>query len=204
MDIYERGITTGTSTEPTMLFSPDAPLTRAQFVSFLGRLAEVDVAKYSDEPPPFKDINPAASMTWSYGYICWAAETKITTGTGDGTVFDPQGELTREQMATMVLRFVKFYGLKLDAKDAAIADLEKVNDWAKDAVKALVPTYINLVDGNFQPQEKATRARMAQILSLLEEPEGGFEAVEKYVNEVLSLSQLTSNKAGAETPAFVM
>lgn len=171
MDIFERGITTGTSTNP-MLFSPDDFLTRAQFVTFLWRLADVDVTDYTDTPTPFKDINPAANMTWAYAYICWAAETGVTTGTGDGTVFDPQGRLTREQMATMVKRFADYYDIELEGIDegAYITDWGSINDWAEDGIMALTPVYMSVENRLFRPKDDATRAEMAQVLSLFPMP----------------------------------
>ena len=165
MDIFERGITNGIT---ATTFGPEDPLTRVQFVTFLGRLTEVDLSKYVDAPPPFRDINPAANMTWAYGYICWAAETGVTTGTGDGTIFDPQGKLTREQMAVMVKRFADYYDIELAGRDEGvyIADWSDISSWAEEGIVAMTPVYMNVKNRLFRPKDDATRGEMAQVLSL--------------------------------------
>ena len=82
------------------LFSPDAPCTREQIVTFLWRLMK--------EPEPlnydrsFTDVSPDK---WYYKPIMWAASTGITTGYADGSgrfgIGDP---CTREQCVTFLWR----------------------------------------------------------------------------------------------------
>lgn len=88
------GVTTGTS---ATTFSPDAPATRAEFVTFLWRLV--------DEPAvnavmPFGDLTAA----WQFSAVRWAAHTEITTGTSS-TTFAPNAAVTRGQAAALLARF---------------------------------------------------------------------------------------------------
>jgi len=166
-DIYNRGITNGTS---DTTFSPKATLNRAQFVTFIGRLAGVDASAYTENP--FTDVTD--TISWAKGYIIWAYELGITTGTSD-TTFHPGNELTREQMATMMFRFADAYGIKLEFSPTVAADIDSCSTWATKAVKMFGGTSIDLDEnGNFNPVVPATREQMAKVVSMFEVPEGGF------------------------------
>lgn len=83
-------------------FGPGDPLTRGQMVSLLHRLAgEPEPAG----PAPFGDVEGSVHAT----AIAWAADTGVTLGvTADR--FEPQGEVTRAQMAVFLFRFVQLLG----------------------------------------------------------------------------------------------
>jgi len=88
------GITTGTGGNQ---FSPNAPATRAEFVTLLWRLV--------DEPTvnatvPFVDL----TASWQVSSIRWAASADITTGTS-ATTFAPNATVTRGQAAALLARF---------------------------------------------------------------------------------------------------
>ena len=93
---YDNGITTGTS---DTLFSPSADCTRAQFVTFLYRLA--------GSPTPtttsckFTDISASG---YYYKAVLWAAENGVTEGT-TSTTFSPNVKITRAQAVTMIYRY---------------------------------------------------------------------------------------------------
>jgi hypothetical protein len=92
----ENGITKGTDDTH---FSPDATVTRAQFVTFLYR--------YAGEPSPqnmstnFSDLG--SRDAYYYKAVVWAAENGITTGTG-ATTFSPNEQCTRGQVVTFLFR----------------------------------------------------------------------------------------------------
>jgi len=79
-------------------FMPDKSLTRAEFVTILGRLANVDASKYKDKV--FDDID--ANKYYS-PYIDWAYKNKIASGFGDGR-FMPDKELSREEMCAFLFK----------------------------------------------------------------------------------------------------
>lgn len=94
----ENGITTGTS--PTA-FSPGAPCTRAQVVTFLWR-ANGEPAN-EIKVNPFKDVPGGLSYSKA---VLWALENKITTGKS-ATSFAPGDPCTRAQTVTFLYRTYK-------------------------------------------------------------------------------------------------
>ena len=144
-------------------FAPNDMMTRAMFVTVLGRVA--GVAETADASPDFADVVP---NSWYSGYVAWAAENGIVQGMGDGKF--GQGEnITREQMAVFLYRYAKYAGLDttVDGEDAlkAFADADKVSSWAKDAMRWAVSNgIINGTGNGLEPLALATRAQVAQII----------------------------------------
>lgn len=89
------GITSGTDATH---FSPDAPCTRAQVVTFLWRAAGKPEPTITDNP--FVDVKPG---DYFYDAVLWALETGITAGT-DATHFSPDAGCTRAQVVTFLWR----------------------------------------------------------------------------------------------------
>lgn len=89
-----QGITNGTS---STTFSPNAPCTRGQTVTFLWRAAGKPQASGSTA---FADLNPKA---YYYEAVQWAAEQGITNGVGGGR-FGPDSACTRSQGVTFLYR----------------------------------------------------------------------------------------------------
>ena len=90
----EKGITNGTSAET---FSPEAPCTRAQIVTFLWRAAGSPVVNYA------MDLSDVAGDAYYAEAVRWALSEGITTGTSDHT-FSPDAVCTREQAVTFLWR----------------------------------------------------------------------------------------------------
>ena len=79
-------------------FGPSVPMSRAMLATVLWRM--------EGQPAPtgantFTDV-PAGQ--WYTDAVTWAAEQGIVTGTGNG-LFDPNGDITREQLAVMLYRY---------------------------------------------------------------------------------------------------
>lgn len=89
-----KGITNGTSAET---FSPEAPCTRAQIVTFLWRAAGSPVVNYA------MDLSDVAGDAYYAEAVRWALSEGITTGTSDHT-FSPDAVCTREQAVTFLWR----------------------------------------------------------------------------------------------------
>ena len=85
----EQGITGGTS---ATTFSPDAPVTRGQSVTFLWRAAGSPAAS----GPSFGDV---AAEAYYADAVAWAVDQGITAGTG-GNTFSPDQGCTRAQTVT--------------------------------------------------------------------------------------------------------
>lgn len=90
----ENGITTGTS---ATTFSPGAPCTRAQGVTFLWR---ANGSKAASAAASFTDV---ASDAYYAPAIAWAAEQNVTSGVGNG-LFSPGTTCTRAQIVSMLYR----------------------------------------------------------------------------------------------------
>ena len=87
------GVTNGTS---AAAFSPDAPVTRAQAVTFQWRAHGAPEAAGDS----FDDV---AADTWYTGAVTWAVANGITNGTG-GNKFSPEAAVTRAQAVTFLYR----------------------------------------------------------------------------------------------------
>lgn len=90
----EKGITNGTSAET---FSPEAPCTRAQIVTFLWRAAGSPVVNYA------MDLSDVAGDAYYAEAVRWALSEGITTGTS-ADQFSPDAPCTREQAVTFLYR----------------------------------------------------------------------------------------------------
>ena len=163
--VTDKGYFVGTS---GTTFSPNATMTRAMFALVLARIdeAELDnsVTSFSDVP-----VNE-----WYTGAVTWASENGIVAGIGNNQ-FNPNGEITREQMCVMMDRFIDYFGEKTDqtheqeGSAEPFPDNDKVSDYAKEAVVSCrAYGLINgFPDGNFHPQEDSTRAEVATVVSRL-------------------------------------
>lgn len=146
------------------LFAPNANMTRAMFVTTLGRMAGVQAGEYPDAG--FQDVE---KDTWYTPYVNWAAAEGITTGMS-ATEFAPNGTVTREQAATFLYRFGEVVGLDMTMDDGmTFADAASVSDWARTAVNwAASAGLVEGWDGNFHPKAAANRAQAAALLQRLD------------------------------------
>ena len=146
------------------VFSPNASMTRGMLVTVLYRL-EGEPAHTAENP--FGDI---AAKDWYYDAVLWAAENGIVNGVGSGA-FDPNGNVTREQIAAILLRYAEKKGYSADRREsiAYFPDSASVSGYAQDAMAWAVAE--GLIGGSksgdktyLQPQGNATRAQVAAIL----------------------------------------
>ena len=144
-------------------FSPDSPMTRAMFVTVLGRAGGVDAGSY-ESANSFTDVPAGQYYT---GYVAWAADKGITLGYPDGS-FRPENTITREEMCVLLSRFCKLRTITLNADTSAPAfsDSASISSWAAADVDAMRQARIvsGRGDGTFSPQSLCTRAEVAQVL----------------------------------------
>ena len=156
--VVEKGYFAGTSENS---FSPDVPMTRAMIVSVLGRVANVQ----GNITTKFSDINQSQYYA---PFIGWALENGIASGVSE-TEFNPNANVTREQLAVMVSNFIKSQGYALNTeKEAVFTDNANISPWAVESVEFMVKAGIlnGRTDGSFDPKGVATRAEVATILKL--------------------------------------
>jgi len=100
--------------------------------------------------------------------VDWAQSLGITSGSGNGG-FSPNANITREQLVTMLYRYVQIIGAD-SGKSASIAsfsDSGNVSSYAQTAMQWAVAEGIITGTGNNQlsPQGNATRAQVAAVLT---------------------------------------
>ena len=147
------------------LFDPSGTMTRAMLVTVLGRLAGIDPADY-DGQSAFSDVD---ADSWYGPYVAWAAENGVVEGVGDGP-FAPDAPITREQMCTMLVRYLDSDQVELPemTNPPVFTDQDQVSDWAVDAVDRFRRSgVVEGSDGEFQPHDNASRAEVAAIFSRL-------------------------------------
>lgn len=158
--VYNRGLFRGVS--PTK-FAPTAYLTRAMFVTVLGRLCGVDESNYRDVR--FDDVDDGQ---WYTPYVAWASETGIVNGIG-GNLFDPMGELTKEQMYKIVALCGEYFGVGDNDISGTLVlydDRTEISDWAYDSVAYCKKNSL-IADNSYdklRPTTRATRAEAAEII----------------------------------------
>lgn len=150
----ENGITEGTS---DTTFSPNAPCTRAQIVTFLWRAAGSPAPKSSSNP--FVDVSADA---YYYSAVLWAVENGITNGTSDGSTFSPDAVCSRSEAVTFLHRAK---GSPAAATHNTFTDVPS-GAWYASAVDWAVEQQItNGTGGNtFSPAADCTRAQIITFL----------------------------------------
>ena len=154
---YETGLMDGVGDN---LFAPNSQTTRAQLVTILYRLeGEPEVSGTSG----FTDVEAG---TWYTDAVAWAAANGIVNGTTD-TTFAPGEDITREQLVTVLYRYVesKGYDVSASADLSGYPDAGQVQDYAQPAMAwAVAEGIVEGVDGTLNPTGDATRAQIATIL----------------------------------------
>ena len=162
--VYSNKIMMGTS---QTTFEPNTHVTRAMFTFAIANFDKVDLSDYVSAR--FFDDTIGQ---WYSTAIEWAAEQGIVSGVGNHK-FDPDANVTREQMAVMLNNYIKYRGVDFSEsqKYTAFADENEISFWAKDAVR--VAQSIGIVSGKpgnvFDPKASTTRAEVATIFARFSE-----------------------------------
>lgn len=157
--IAARGITGGTGNGR---YSPDAKLTRGEFIVMLMRAYEIAA-----------DVNAADNFsdggnTWYTGHLAAAKGLGITAGVGNN-MYAPVRAITRQEMYALLYNSLKALD-KLPAGNsgktlADYNDAGQVAAWAREPMELLVKAGIAGGSGEgLQPAAAATRAELAQVL----------------------------------------
>jgi len=153
--LADKGIVAGrTSTT----FAPNDSLRREEFVKLLVMSAGVELQEVSDE---YSDVDVSA---WYAPYVITASRMGIVNGTGDGK-FGVGEELTREQMAVMLERFITNQNMEMEKKQT-VAFEDEISEYAKESVQRLAEWGImnGTSENAFQGKEISTRAMGAKVL----------------------------------------
>ncbi|MGO4495114.1 LamG-like jellyroll fold domain-containing protein [Paenibacillus sp. 2RAB27] len=144
-------------------FQPERSITRAEFVALLVNSLELKPSKAEK----FTDV---PSSAWYAAYIDSAAGAGLIDGKGD-SLFKPDAEISREEMAVLLVRaYERKYG-KVELKQASIfLDMDQTSTWARDSVQ--MAAQLGLLNGRgngaFVPEEPSKRAEAVQVMMKLQ------------------------------------
>ncbi len=163
-EVTEKGLVDG-RTDTT--FGSNEPMTRAELVTALYRLAGSPDVKGVDNP--FQDVKEEDAYRDA---VVWAFSQKIVNGkTANNDTFDPNGTAKRQEIAKIICEFAA----RQVGKDAlksrkdetsAYPDAAEVSDWAKGYMNWAVASEFITGDQNrkLNPNGTATRAEVSTIL----------------------------------------
>ena len=147
-------------------FAPTGTTTRAQIVQILYNLEGTPAVSGTT---PFTDL----TANWYKPAILWAYQNNVVAGKSP-TTFDPEGPVTREQIAVILTEYM-FHVLKMNrtwtpADLSTFPDGANVSSWAKEAMQDAVA--LGLINGTkapdglvyLDPQGSAARQQVATIL----------------------------------------
>lgn len=125
-------------------FVPNGVTTRAQVWTMLARLSGVDTDNGNKE-------------NWYDTARTWAMQNGISDGT------DANGEITREQLVTMLYRFSDGRGVSKSI--AGFQDANQVSSWAQTAMEWAYGMGVmhGNADGTIHPKGDTTRSQLAQF-----------------------------------------
>lgn len=138
------GLMQGTSADR---FSPGINLSRAMVVTILARQYGADIT---------------GGATWYSGAMEWGVSVGLTDGT------NPNADITREQVATMLYRYAGIIGQSTDNSGNLMEfhDMFDISNWSMDAMRWA--SYNGIITGRtattLVPGGTATRAEAATIL----------------------------------------
>ncbi|MEF3313268.1 S-layer homology domain-containing protein [Paenibacillus sp. GYB004] len=146
-------------------FEPDRNITRAEFAALIVRslgLSTVSDATY------FNDVN---GSDWYAGVVGAAAKAGLVDGYEDST-FRPNAQITREELAAIVVRAYKYAGGKttVDASTQAQilskwSDSDRIVWGHKEVAQAIASGLMNgMTDTTLETYGQATRAQTAAML----------------------------------------
>lgn len=148
-------------------FAPAMEMSRSMMATVLYRL--VNEPEVVAEGNVFEDV---ADGTWYTEATVWAAEAKIVEGKGEG-IFDPNANITRAELVTMIYRFAQY--VKVEGESKALdefSDADQVADWASEAMAWCVGS--GIINGRangevitLDPTANASRAEVVTIIHRL-------------------------------------
>lgn len=143
---------------------PNHKITRGDFVAALGRFCGISSSYRRQRGSALSDVS---SSDANKPYIEWANDIGLMTGY-DGK-FRPDDSLTREEMATVVTRYLVMRGkASADGSIDGYKDAARISRWAADGVGLC--TKLGILKGSkgyFMPKQPLTRAQTAAVLQRL-------------------------------------
>jgi N-acetylmuramoyl-L-alanine amidase len=147
-------------------FQPERSITRAEFAALVVRSIGLTREQGTGG---FKDVS---SGVWYAQVVATAAKVGIVEGYEDGT-FRPNEEISREELAAMVVRAMEYTGSKRELTDARQKELlKRYSDagsivWGHEEMAIAIDAGIieGLTSSTISPKSDATRAQSATMLN---------------------------------------
>lgn len=162
--VISEGLMGSTSTKE-LTFEPNISVSRSMVASILYRICGSEEVEYSGR---FTDV-PANK--WYTDAIEWCAQNGLASGKGDGSKFDPNGDVTRQELAVFMYKLAEFLGADVSgaADLSSFADGAKVPNWSAPYLKWAVDAGIISGQSNdgktlLNPTAGALRCELASIL----------------------------------------
>ncbi|MDR1102106.1 MAG: S-layer homology domain-containing protein [Clostridiales bacterium] len=180
---------------PDNSFQPENTITRGEFATILFRLCDEPAADYEYKTmfdDAFVGGYPRGDAPFWALPVNYLADMGIVNGYEDedgGKLFRPNNEITREEAATIIDRFLQYkkYSYPYAANGGlvmAFVDHSQVSDWAYYGVFNLARRSNGIMSGylkdgdytgdsdgqqryEFKPQNNITRAEVAKIVSVI-------------------------------------
>ena len=119
----------------------------------------------------FGDLNDVYDAEWYADAVAWAYAAGVVTGDLNTKEFNPNTDITREQLSVMLYRYAqhKHYNTAKAKGFNGLDNAEAVSNWAADGMKWAVGNgIITGVDKDgvrdLAPQGDATRAQVATMV----------------------------------------
>ncbi|MFC5604294.1 NEAT domain-containing protein [Sporosarcina koreensis] len=145
-------------------FAPNDNMTRAEFARIISRALNLEKKEYQGT---FTDLTKGTSYVYEV-----EAANRAGIILGDAGKFNPNAQITRQEMVAMIVRSIEYKNASLVKNvDTSVkfADAGSVSNYAKEAVQ--LAAGLGIVDGNvvngqkvFEPKATATRAHAVKML----------------------------------------
>lgn len=169
-DAIEKLYSLGILEDQSNFFSPNTPMQRYDFTIAIGKAIDLRVLEDTEKrgkKAPASIFNDVKRTTKDYNYLESAVKKGVITGITP-TKFDPDGFLTRQQAAAILVRALGLEGKAPDpGYQTNYRDDAKITDYARDAVYVVSELGLmtgDSVTGNFNPKGKLTRAQASLIM----------------------------------------
>ncbi|MBQ4347969.1 MAG: S-layer homology domain-containing protein, partial [Firmicutes bacterium] len=151
----------------TFTFAPEEDLSRAILAQFVAAAFDYGNAEEkTGEPLSFSDVSPDAEYAEAISLL-----TSMGIMSGYGNKFGSDDSLSREQMAVVFYNALLYSGFVLPEPNHELlkfSDTDEISPWALDAVSVLFEQgAISGSNGEFSPQENASRAEVCSLLYML-------------------------------------
>ena len=157
--VYINGMMKGVASD---LFAPDGNITRAMFITVLYRI--------ENEPDTECDnsFNDVEANSYYEKAVYWGRKNGIVKGITN-TEYAPDLNITREQMAAMIYRYMTYKNMDLSVGEntniLSYADCSNISDYAIPAMQYAIGSGIikGMTNNTLEPQGISTRAQAATV-----------------------------------------